>query len=459
MRRHILISLGLLLLLAIGTIIWLLTPDRAQLSELAVTGRVPQLSVPREQTIPTVDVAKAVGWKQGETPTPAAGLKVAAFARGLDHPRWLYALPNGDVLVAETNSPPRKDGGIKGWVRKKLMHRAGADVPSANRITLLRDTTGDGKADQRSVLLSGLNSPFGMALVGDWLYVADTDALLRFPYKPGETRISAKPEKIIDLPGGGDHWTRNILPDPADGTLWVTIGSSTNLADNGMAAERGRARIIKVDPKTKTARVFATGLRNPNGLAVNPDSGRLWTVVNARDMMGSDMPPDYLTEVNFGNFYGWPWYFWGGYKDPRIDSVGPDGEDMRQYVARPDYALGAHTAPLGLTFAAGTDLGKRFSRGAFIGEHGSWNRVPPSGYKVVFVPFSANGFPAKATKPINVLTGFLDKNGDARGRPAGVIAGPKGALLVADDVGNIVWRVTATKSNSDAREAAQSAGE
>ncbi|MBW4331899.1 sorbosone dehydrogenase family protein [Stakelama sp. CBK3Z-3] len=440
MRRHFFIISGIILLVLIGVGVWLFQPDIAKHPVNAVAGRVPALSAPQAEVVPTVDIAKAVGWPAGTKPTPAKGMKVQAFADKLDHPRWLYRLPNGDILVAETNSPPRDGGGITGWVMNKLMAKAGADVPSANRITLLRDSNGDGVADQRSVFLSGLNSPFGMELVGNDLYVADTDALLRFPYAEGETKITAKPEKIVDLPGGGDHWARNVLYNPKDDSLWVSVGSSTNIADNGMDAEKNRATILEVFPKKKTFRIWASGIRNANGMAINPVTKRLWAVVNERDMLGSDMPPDYLTQVDFAAFFGWPWGYWGGYEDRRVE---PRRPDLMEYVMRPDYALGAHVAPLGLTFAADANLGSAFARGAFVGEHGSWNRKPVSGYKVVFVPFSSEGFPVDGAKPVDVLTGFLDAKGHARGRPVGVITGPRGGLLVADDVGNMIWRVSA----------------
>jgi glucose/arabinose dehydrogenase len=457
MLKRILIVLALLVALAVGAWLYFGQPDKARLSEIDVTGRVPKLSAARPQELPTVQIAEPTGWPQGATPTPAAGLQVAAFAGGLDHPRWLYRLPNGDVLVAETNSPPREGGGITGWVQRKLMGRAGAGVPSANRITLLRDTNGDGAADQRSAFLNGLNSPFGMALVGDWLYVANTDALVRFPYKAGQAKITAAPEKIYALAGGGNHWARNVIAAPDGKSLFVSIGSASNIAEKGLEAEGalyaggpiaqgsrgGRAMILQVFPDSKTARVFGWGLRNPNGMAIEPGSGALWTVVNERDMLGSDMPPDYLTRVDLGAFYGWPWNYWGGYVDKRVS---PGRPDLREYTRRPDFALGAHTAPLGLTFAADAKLGPKWSNGAFIGLHGSWNRQPPSGYKVVFVPFADNGFPVRDAKPVDVLTGFLGPDGKtARGRPVGVITDATGALLVADDVGNVIWRVRAAQ--------------
>lgn len=440
MRKHILIILGLLVVIAAGIWFWISRPDVARLSVDAVSGQRPQIAPPRPETIPTIKVADAVGWAQGATPTPAAGLSVSAFARGLDHPRWLYRLPNGDVLVAETNSPPRKVGGITGMVMKRLMTKGGAAMPSANRITLLRDADGDGVAESRSVLISGLNSPFGMALMGGYLYIANTDALVRVPFTPGQTRITAKPETVVKLSGGGNHWARNVVADPDGKTLYVTVGSSSNIAENGIDAEKFRANILQVFPDQKTFRIYAAGLRNPNGLAFEPHSRQLWVTVNERDMLGSDAPPDYMSQIELGDHFGWPWYYWGGYPDKRVE---PENPALQEYSKRPDYALGPHTASLGLAFAGDAKLGPRFANGAFVGEHGSWNRVPVSGYKVVFVPFGDNGFPAKGAKPVDVLTGFLDAKGEAQGRPAGVITDKTGALLVADDVGNVIWRVGA----------------
>ncbi|PKP90812.1 MAG: sorbosone dehydrogenase, partial [Alphaproteobacteria bacterium HGW-Alphaproteobacteria-16] len=313
--RKFLIVLGIVVVFVGIAAFWATRPDRAKLDEIAVTGRVPQLGDARAQTIPTVNVAKAVGWQGDAKPTAAAGLQVNAFARDLDHPRWLYRLPNGDVLVAESNSPPREGGGITAWAMKILMGRAGAGVPSANRITLLRDVNGDGVAEARSVLLSadnGLDSPFGMALLGDWLYVANHNALIRFPFKPGETKITAQAEKVVDLPGGGNHWTRDVIVHPNGKSLFVSVGSASNIAEKGMDVEKNRATILEVDPDSKTFRIHSAGLRNPVGMALNPGTQRLWTVVNERDMLGSDMPPDYLTQVDFGSFYGWPWHYWGG---------------------------------------------------------------------------------------------------------------------------------------------------
>lgn len=440
MRKHILIVAGLLILAAAGILAWLGWPDKAKVDFAAVTGPRPQITEPRSQMIPTVKVAKAVGWPQGAMPTPAPGLTVTRYADGFDHPRWLYRLPNGDVLVAESNSPPREGGGITGVVMKVLMGRGGAAVPSANRITLLRDANGDGRVDQKHVFMAGLNSPHGMALFQGQLYIANTDALVRVPYTDGVTKITAKPEVVIKYPGGGNHWARNVIPAEDGRTLYVSIGSASNIAEKGLDQEKLRAVILQVWPKEKTYRIYAAGVRNANGMALNPQTKQLWTVVNERDMLGSDIVPDYLTAIELGDHFGWPWYYWGGYPDKRVEPANPQ---LQQYSKRPDYALGPHVAALGLTFAADAKLGPRFASGAFIGEHGSWNRVPVSGYKVVFVPFNAKGWPVAGAKPVDVLTGFLNADGEAQGRPVGVITDSTGALLVADDVGNVIWRVSA----------------
>ena len=439
MLKHVLRVVAILVLLAIGAVVYLAWPDTARLDISAVQGSRPTISAPREQTLPTIKVADVVGWQGGQMPTPAAGLAVRPFATGLDHPRWLYRLPNGDVLVAESNSPPRKGGGIQGWVMGLLMGKAGAGVPSANRITLLRDANGDGVAEVKTAFMTGLNSPFGMALIGDQLYIGNTDTVVRVPYTPGATRITARPELIVKLPGGGNHWARNLLPAPDGKHLFVSVGSSSNIADNGIEAEQYRANILEVAPDTKTLRIYAAGLRNPNGMAINPATRQLWAVVNERDMLGSDLAPDYLTQVEFGDHFGWPWYYWGGYPDTRVK---PENPALQEYAKRPDYAMGPHVAALGLAFTDQVKLGGRWTSGAFVGEHGSWNRKPVSGYKVVYVPFAGSGFPVPKAKPVDVLTGFLDADGRARGRPVGVIGDAKGALLVADDVGNAVWRVT-----------------
>lgn len=414
--------------------------DVAKLPERASMGPQPELPAPQMTLIPTVHIAPAAGWPQGAAPTPADGFAVKAFATQLAHPRWLYVLPNGDVLVAETNAPPRpEDGkGIKGAIYKKVLGRAGAGVPSANRITLLRDADGDGVAETRTIFLQGLNSPFGMALVGKDLYVADTDALLRFPYGGGETEISARGEKVADLPAGpiNHHWTKNVIASPDGKRLYVTVGSNSNAAENGIDKEERRAAILEIDPASGRSRVFAWGLRNPNGLGWEPKTGKLWTVVNERDELGSDLVPDYLTSVKEDGFYGWPYSYWGKHLDVRVT---PPRPDLVAKAIVPDYALGNHVAPLGMVFYEGKLLPVRYAGGVFIGEHGSWNRRPRSGYKMVFVPF-ADGRPSG--QPEDILTGFVSKDGKALGRPVGVAVDRAGALLVADDVGNTVWRVT-----------------
>lgn len=407
------------------------------------TGPSPKLPEPNKTLIPTVNIAPAIGWPAGAKPTAAAGTQVAAFAENLDHPRWLYVLPNGDVLVAETNAPPKPDDskGIRGWVMKKVMGRAGAGVPSPNRITLLRDADHDGVAETRTVFLQNLNSPFGMTLVGNDLYVADTDRLLRFHYEPGATEIKSQPIKVVDLPGGplNHHWTKNVIASKDGSKLYVTVGSNSNVGENGLDQEAGRAAIWEVDRATGNHRIFASGIRNPNGLAWEPKSGALWTAVNERDEIGSDLVPDYITSVKDGGFYGWPFSYYGQHVDVRVE---PQNLDLVAKAIAPDYAVGPHTASLGLTFAEGNTLPAQFKEGAFIGQHGSWNRKPHSGYKVIFVPFSA-GKPNGT--PVDVLTGFLDKDENALGRPVGVVIDQQGDLLVADDVGNKVWRVSAAK--------------
>ncbi|AEA70655.1 MULTISPECIES: PQQ-dependent sugar dehydrogenase [Pseudomonas] len=404
------------------------------------TGPAPKLPEPNKTLMPTVNIAEAVGWPQGAKPTPAQGLQVGAFAEGLDHPRWLYVLPNGDVLVAETNAPPKPDDakGIRGWVMKKVMGRAGAGVPSPNRITLLRDANHDGIAETRTVFLENLNSPFGMTLVGNDLYVADTDRLIRFPYKDGDTQIKAQPTKVVDLPGGtlNHHWTKNVIASRDGSKLYVTTGSNSNVAENGMEAEEGRAAIWEVDRASGNHRIFASGLRNPNGLAWEPRSGALWTAVNERDEIGSDLVPDYITSVKDGAFYGWPYSYYGQNVDVRVE---PQNPALVAKAIAPDYAVGPHTASLGLTFAEGSTLPAPFTEGAFVGQHGSWNRKPHSGYKVIFVPFNG-GKPMG--QPVDVLTGFLNADEKAQGRPVGVVIDKQGGLLVADDVGNKIWRVS-----------------
>ena len=418
--------------------------DTAMLAATDGMGANPTLPLPQSSLIPTVNIAPATGWPEGAMPTAMAGLSVTPLASGLDHPRWVYVLPNGDVLVAESNAPPKpEDGkGIKGWVMKKVMAKAGAGVPSANRITLLRDMDGDGKAETRTVFMQNLNSPYGMALVGSDLYIANADAVVKVPYQAGQTSISEAPVKVVDLPGGpiNHHWTKNVMASPDGSKLYVTVGSNSNVAENGMEAEEGRAAIWEVDPKTGNHRVFASGLRNPNGMGWAPETGALWTVVNERDEIGSDLVPDYLTSVKDGAFYGWPYSYYGQNVDVRVK---PQRPDLVAKAVAPDYALGSHVAPLGMAFSEGSALPASLASGAFVGEHGSWNRKPLSGYKVVFVPF-AKGQPAGL--PVDVLTGFLSPDGKAYGRPVGVAMDKRGALLVADDVGNAVWRVSGTSA-------------
>jgi glucose/arabinose dehydrogenase len=418
--------------------------DSANLTVPETSGAEPDLAKPNPSLLPTINIAPARGWSDGATPSPADGLAVAAFAQDLEHPRWLYVLPNGDVLVAETAAPERPDdgNGISGWIMGMAMKRAGSAVPSANRITLLRDLDGDGEVEVRSVFLDGLNSPFGMTLVGDTLYVANTDALMQYPYRTDAIAIEARGEKVADLPGGtlNHHWTKNVIASPDGSRLFVTVGSNSNIAENGLDKEERRAAILEIDPDTGRTTVFASGLRNPNGLAWHPETKTLWTTVNERDGLGSDLVPDYLTSVMRGGFYGWPYSYFGENVDERVE---PQRPDLVAKALVPDYALGPHTASLGLALYSDDALPARYRDGAFIGQHGSWNRKPLSGYKVIFVPFS-NGKPTGT--PLDVLTGFVDEDGSAQGRPVGVAIDGTGSLLVADDVGNTVWRVTAAGS-------------
>ena len=419
--------------------------EKATLPVTAGMGPDPQLPPPAKSLLPTANIANLAVFPAGAKPTPAPGLQVAEFAHGLDHPRWLYVLPNGDVLVAETNAPPKpKDSkGLRGFVQKMLMTKAGAVTPSANRITLLRDTDGDGVADQRFPFATGLNSPYGMALVGDTLYIADSDALVKVGYTPGATQATGPVTKVTDLPGGeiNHHWTKNVVAAPDGSKLYVAVGSNSNVGENGMAAEEGRAAIWEVDPMTGAHRIFASGLRNPSGMAWS-STGQLWTSVNERDEIGSDLVPDYMTSVKDGGFYGWPYSYYGQHVEERIK---PQRPDLVAKAIKPDYALGPHTASLGLTFASGpnqnadTALPPSFQSGAFVGQHGSWNRKPHSGYKVIYVPF-ANGMPSG--EAVDVLTGFLNADDKAQGRPVGVTIDKAGGLLVADDVAGRVWRVT-----------------
>jgi len=416
--------------------------DTALLPESAGIGPSPTLPAPTKSLIPTLLIAPAKGWRNGAMPQTVAGTVLTKFADQLAHPRWVYVLPNGDVLVAESDAPAKeekeKSGGPKAWVQGLVMKRAGSKVPSADRITLLRDANGDGVAEVKTTFLSNLTSPYGMVLVGNELFVANANALVKFPYKDGDTSIAAPAVKVVDLPSEiNHHWTKNVIASADGAKLYVSVGSNSNVGENGLDKEEGRAAIWEVDRATGAHRIFASGLRNPNGMAWEPTTKALWTVVNERDELGSDLVPDYLTSVKDGGFYGWPYSYWGQNVDQRVQPANPA---MVAKAIKPDYGLGNHVAPLGLVFAEGNKLPAQFANGAFIGNHGSWNRKPRSGYKVVFVPF-VNGRPQG--QPIDVLTGFVDGEGDASGRPVGVAIDKNGGLLVADDVGNTVWRVAA----------------
>lgn len=413
--------------------------NMTDLSSTEVIGPNPELPLPNPTLIPTVQIASAVGWPDGAKPVVAKGLQIIAFAENLQHPRWLYELPNGDILVAETNQPAKANSqwSLRNWIAGIFMKRAGAGVATANQISLLRDTNHDGVADQKSVLIKDLNSPFGMALVGDDLYVANTDALLKFKYQLGQTVITQQAKKMMDLPAGeiNSHWTKNIIVSPDQSKLYITVGSNSNIAEKGMHNEVGRAAIWQLDLASGQYRIFASGLRNPNGMAWEPNSDKLWVVVNERDELGNNLVPDYLTSVADGGFYGWPYSYFGQHIDQRVQ---PQNDQLVASAIAPDYALGAHTASLGLAYSATNELGEDFQHGMFIGQHGSWNRKPFSGYKVIFVPFQ-NGMPVGM--PREVVTGFLNSQGQAQGRPVGVLVNQRGCLLVADDVGNKIWHI------------------
>jgi glucose/arabinose dehydrogenase len=388
-------------------------------------------------------IAHIVGWSKDEMPTVAQGLKIQALAKGLEHPRSVYVLPNGDVLVVESKSPGtqpirRPKDLIMGWVESFATSGPGAGNEASNRITLLRDADGDGVPEVRSVFLDHLNSPFGVALVGNDLYVANTDAIVKYPYTAGDTKITAPGTTLTPLPGGpiDHHWTKSLVANRDGSLLYVGVGSNSNITENGMEAEKNRAAILEVDRATGRWRVFASGLRNPNGLSYEPQSGALWAVVNERDELGPDLVPDYLTSVKDGAFYGWPYSYYGQHLDPRVK---PQRPDLVAKAIAPDYALSSHVAPLGLAFNTGSNLPETYKGGAFVGEHGSWNRDVLNGYKVVFVPFS-DGHPNGMAR--DVVTGFLNGDNQARGRPVGLGIDHSGALLIADDVGNTVWRVT-----------------
>ena len=414
--------------------------DKAMLPDSVTFGPNPTLPKPRKERIPTVHIATAKGWPEGTAPKAATGFQVTAYAAGFEHCRWLHVLPNGDVLVAETDKPaqPALRISLRGLAMKAVMNQAGSGLPSANRITLLRDADGDGIAEIRTNFLENLNSPFGMTLVGSRLYVANTDAVVSFPYEVGQTQITSPGEKLVDLPAGpiNHHWTKDIIASPDGTRLYVTTGSNSNVAESGMEVEVNRAAVLEVNRETGRFRIFASGLRNPNGLSWHPDTGELWVVVNERDEIGSDLVPDYMTSVKDGGFYGWPYSYFGQHVDERVK---PQRPDLVAQAIAPDYALGNHTASLGLTFYTGDLFPPRYRHGAFIGQHGSWNRKPRSGYKVIFVAFE-NGKPSGP--PEDILTGFVTESGEAWGRPVGVVVDKSGALLVADDVGNVVWRVS-----------------
>jgi glucose/arabinose dehydrogenase len=437
MKKGLVVLAAVIIVAGVGLYV-ALSGGEAKLQESAAIGPAPTIPDPDQRLIPTINISPAKGWPSGEKPNAASGLFVAAWVTGLDHPRWLYVLPNGDVLVAETNAPadrPEEGKGIKGFVFRLAQKRAGAGVPSPDRIVLLRDA-GNGQVT-KTTFLQNLHSPFGMALVGNDFYVANTDAVVRFAYTDGATHIDAPGEKVADLPAGpiNHHWTKNLIASKDGSKLYVTVGSNSNAGENGLDKEENRAAILEMNRQSGKWRIFASGLRNPNGMGWEPETGALWTVANERDELGSDLVPDYLTSVKDGAFYGWPFSYYGQHVDTRV----PQKPEMVAKAIAPDYALGSHVAALGLTFGSGTLLPESFRSGVFVGEHGSWNRKPASGYKVVFIPFS-NSRPSGP--PVDVLNGFSAANGDARGRPVGVAIAKDGALLVADDVGNTVWRVT-----------------
>jgi glucose/arabinose dehydrogenase len=441
MWKHIRNLSIIAIIILVGVGYWLTRPDVAQLPMDKVTGPTPLINnQAREQTIPTINVAEVDRWRAGEKPSAADGLKVELFAGDLDHPRNMFILPNGDILVAEANKQPSKGGGgLTAWVADWLLTKAGAGVPSADRITLLRDADGDGKAELKTVFLDGLKSPFGMALIEGRLYIGNTDAVVAVPYKDGDTKIAEKPVNVFNLNAQAPnmHWTKNLKASPDGKKLYVAVGSNSNVGENGLETEKGRAMVIEFDMVTRKSKPYSVGLRNPVGLDYDK-RGRLWTVVNERDMLGSDTVPDYLALVEFASDYGWPWHYWGGFTDKRVQ---PMREEKRPYERRPDYALGPHVAALGLAFSDNAKLGDAYASGAFVTRHGSWNRKPASGYDVVFVTFNDKRQPIGT--PVPVLTNFLDKQGKAQGRPTMLAVAKDGSLLVSDDVGNRVWRVTA----------------
>ncbi|GMM91828.1 PQQ-dependent sugar dehydrogenase [Qipengyuania sp. MTN3-11] len=445
--KKILIGIVILLVVLAAAGYFATRGDRADVPIEEVTGTDPTLEEADAETIPTVAIAEPLGWAEDEVPVPAEGLAVSRFADGLDHPRTLQALPNGDILVSLTRAPGKEPEGepglldrITGWIEKTLMSRAGATGESADTLLLLRDTDGDGAADERFVLSDDLESPSGIAWRDGTLYVANHNAVLAFPYELGANALGGEPRKLMDLAPGGGHWMRNLALHPEENKLYVAVGSVSNIGDQGMEVEEGRALIWEYDLETGRQRVFGAGLRNPNGLDFSPWSGELWTTVNERDMLGSDLVPDYLTNVPVGAQYGWPWVYWKDNVDQRVEA--PIPAYLTEYARRPEYALGPHVAALGFVFSEeGARMGEGFSSGAFIARHGSWNRKPPSGYDVVYVAFDERGNPTG--KPIPVLTGFLNEDGTTKGRPTWVEWAGDGSLLVSDDTAGIIWRVAA----------------
>lgn len=440
-RKFLIGLVAFLVIIAIALFV-LTRGDTADLSFSEVTGLDPTLEEPNAEAIPTVQIAKPVGWKDGELPVAADGLTVSRFAEGLEHPRVLYALPNGDILTTLTRSPKAEGegGGITAFIAGILLERAGALGDSPEQIVLLRDADGDGVAETRKIILEDLASPSGMAWGDGTLYVANHNALLAFPYELGSDAVTGEPTKLMDLPAGGGHWMRNIELNPEGTRIYIAVGSVSNIGEQGMEVEEGRAMIWEYNLETNRQRPYATGLRNPNGLDWSPWNGELWTTVNERDMLGSDLVPDYLTNVPIGAQYGWPWVYWRDNFDRRVEAPVP--AYLIDYARKPEYALGPHVAALGLVFSAeGNRMGDDFANGAFIAQHGSWNRKPPSGYDVVYVPFDNLGNPQG--NPIPVLTGFLNDDGTTKGRPTWVEWAADGSLLVSDDTAGIIWRVIA----------------
>jgi glucose/arabinose dehydrogenase len=430
---------------------WLWYGNPSQRSSLESTGRDPLLVEPDPELFPSVGLAKTVGWAKDETPAAANGLVVSRFADGLDHPRTMLTLPNGDVLVSETAAPQQANpSGVTGFFQKLFMSMVGAGDASPNRIILLRDADGNGSAEQRFTFRTrGLDSPSGLAWFADKLYVANHNAVLAFDFSPGPTELAGEPKKLMDLPGGGNHWMRNLVISDDGTKLYAAVGSASNIGEQGIDAEAGRAAIWEIDIASGRRRQFAAGMRNPNGMAWNPSSGELWATVQERDMLGPDLVPDYLTNVPVGAQYGWPWFYWKSLQDWRVKAPMPNY--LIEYTRKPEYALGAHTAALGLQFSAGGNLmGEKFANGAFIARHGSWNRKPLVGYDVIFVPFDGNGNPLG--KPVQVLGSFLTGKGhDTHGRPVWLAWDKPGALLVSDDTGGVIWRVMAPGASPSTR--------